>query len=100
LFTIGLKYIDPFYGQWTIGLFSELSLEHADESLDAFLTAFYLIEGYSICSCASFVLTYTPVRRFQYVPPIDPIIQRIKSKLRLLLGFMVEFPPQQGDFGR
>ena len=37
-------------------------------------------------------------RRFQDIPPKDPVIQDLEPELRLQLGLTAQFPSPQGDF--
>jgi len=39
-------------------------------------------------------------RRFQRVPPIDPVIQHVKPELRLLLGLLAQLLSQKREFSR
>src|SRR5690242_4442777 len=54
----------------------------------------YLFDPDAIHPGRSLVLAHPFPRRFQHIHPIDPVVQRVKSELRFLLGLLAQFLSQ------
>ena len=59
-----------------------------------------LLNRHAIDAGCSSVFRYLVPRRHQRVPPIDPIIQSVESKLRFLLGLLAQLVSQKREFRR
>lgn len=83
-----------------VALRSQFLLQALHPSVQASLLLFNLLEGDSVQARGSVVAAHSRHRRFQYIQPIDPVIQRVKPKLRFLLGLLAELLSQLGEFPR
>ena len=70
------------------------------KALCAALTGFDLLESDAVHTAFAVFGSGDPIGAGQYVTPIDPIIQGVKPKLRLLLRFKVKLLSQRREFLR
>jgi hypothetical protein len=68
-------------------------LPPSQPSLNAPFSLFQLLAGNSIDARRPVVAAHARHRRFQYICPIDPVVQRVKPELRFLLGLLVSGLP-------
>src|SRR5450759_2656333 len=59
-----------------------------------------VLTRHAIHTGGAVVLEHQPPRGRQHVGPIDPVVQRVKPELRLLLGLLTQLPSQFGDLQR
>jgi hypothetical protein len=88
------------YGLRRVGLRSQFLVKDFHQLLRTALRAFDLVDRHPVDSGCAPIGTHLFPRCLNYVSPIDPIIQRVESKLRLLLGLLVQLPSQSREFPR
>src|SRR6266446_4500489 len=97
---VGLGYVDTAYSLGAIGLGAQLLVELLHQPQRSPLAGLDRFDRDAVDSGLAPVGSHLQPSRPQHVVPIDPVVQRIKPELRLLLGLVAQLLSQLGKFLR
>jgi len=86
--SVCLGNVDAPYGLWSVDLGAQLLVELLHQLHGTLFAGFDHLDRDAIDSGASTVGLHLQPGRPQHITPIDPVVQRVKPKLRLLLGLV------------
>jgi len=98
--SVRLGYPRPAHRRWPVPLGSQALLDFIHKTLDTSRAALNIIKSNPVDPGLTLVRPSNPIGTAQHIPPIDSIIQRIESKLRLQLRLTVKLLSQGGEFHR
>ena len=92
--SVGFRDIDSFNRARAVGPSFELLVDLREELLLALLLVEDVFRPDSVDSSRLLPFADLLPCRFQHVHPVDPVVERIKTELRLLLRFLIQLPSQ------
>jgi hypothetical protein len=98
LLPIRLWYVDAPYRFRRVGFSAQRFLDLIQKPLHTGFRRFDLFDLHAVHPRRALVGSHPLPCRFQHIAPVDPVIQHIKPKLRLLLGLLTQLLSQQREF--
>src|SRR2546422_408849 len=99
-FPIRLRYVDASYGLRPVGLGAQRFPQLLQEPFHSPLRRLDLLDRDAVDPRRSLIASHLVPGRRQHIAPIDQIVQRVESELRLLLGLLAQLLSQNREFLR